>query len=154
MSLEVRQTPPLIDIPSKFLAGSFAFIVLSGDPHLISASPPDAPRGKAISSSFFARRIARYVEPLRLALKWSEVSQLVLNYRAQTFGGRHALTAYFMLAHRILDSLPVCLSRFWGRDELMEPFTLFMFVNLLGLAYLAAQAVMYPAVPQVEQEDE
>lgn len=59
-----------------------------------------------------------------------------------------------MVLERLLNALPVVMSGFWGRSQLMEPFTGVMACYIFGLAYQAGQAFMYPPVQQEEREDE
>lgn len=80
------------------------------------------------------------------------LSQLLLNHRAETFGGGYRIEAVLDLVAVVARVLPIVLSPWWGKWEMMEPLTVWD-VLVLGLkAARAWQAWRFRAVRQVEEE--
>lgn len=153
------QTFPFIFFNTPLTSAQFFITVLAtfqvvSDLHIISASPPSAPRLKPVSNSLYTSYLYKFADISLVAIRFSEISQLILNHKSKTFGGHHPSGAYLHLVGRFCEVLPVIMHSIWGRDQMMEPFSLFSAVYLAGVAWMAWQAWEYKTVPQEDWEGE
>lgn len=82
------------------------------------------------------------------------VSQLALNRARRTFGGAFRSAAGLAFAEVLAGAAPTLLHPVVGKAHSIVSFDAWHLFVLVLLGALAAQAVVYPAVPQEEPEDE
>lgn len=77
------------------------------------------------------------------------IYQIQLNYRQKTFAGNYALTAQLLFASQFLSHLTQIFVNWFGRPQLMQPFTLWDVIVLAVMAVSAVQGLLLPRVDQV-----
>ncbi|WWC70034.1 uncharacterized protein I206_103978 [Kwoniella pini CBS 10737] len=80
----------------------------------------------------------------------SHFSQIHLNYRQGTFAGSHKITIYFLFISSFLSHSTKIFVFYFGRPQLMQPFTTWDLITLLVSGGMVYQAVRLPVVNQTE----
>ncbi|GAA5893057.1 hypothetical protein JCM8208_004334 [Rhodotorula glutinis] len=124
-------------------------------PHLVAASPPSIDMVKTHEASQLWKLLHPWVAGVSSALSVvSEVGQIHLNYRRGTFAGMYRMAAVLRFAFEVLEALPILFLRIFGEWHLRPPFRFEDVVSIAISAIVAGQAFQYPAVTQVEEEEE
>ena len=76
----------------------------------------------------------------------------MLNHRQKTFAGSYAVTARLLFGSLLLSHLSALGVRFFGRPQLMTPFTFWDVITLVISAIYTLQASIFPPVDQVSDE--
>jgi hypothetical protein len=74
--------------------------------------------------------------------------QIHLNFRSKTFGGSYNVVAYLLFGSLLLSHITKIFIGWFGRAQVMQPFTAWDVFSLIVSAGLAGQAATLPAVRQ------
>lgn len=96
------------------------------------------------------------VDPLPVQLPTSDAdsalpSQIHLNHRSKTFAGSYGITAYLLFGSIVLSHVSSLFSRWLGRSQVMQPFTMWDVMTIVVQGVLVVQA---RKLPRVVQEDD
>jgi hypothetical protein len=75
--------------------------------------------------------------------------QTVLNHRRKTFAGSYALTAQLLFFSQLLSHVTQIFVNWFGRPQLMQPFTTWDVITLMVMGISALQGLLLPKVDQV-----
>ena len=81
-----------------------------------------------------------------------ESIQIFLNQRNKSFAGLYALTAYLQFSSLVLSQVTRIFVRWFGRSQVMQPFTIWDIVMLVVSGVTVIQARTLPKVEQIVEE--
>ena len=81
-----------------------------------------------------------------------ESIQIFLNQRNKSFAGLYALTAHLQFSSLVLSQVTRIFVRWFGRSQVMQPFTIWDVVMLVVSGVTVVQARTLPKVDQVVEE--
>ncbi|WWC90909.1 uncharacterized protein L201_005847 [Kwoniella dendrophila CBS 6074] len=82
----------------------------------------------------------------------TQSSQIILNYRQKSFAGSHIITSYLLFTSLFLSHLTKIFTGWFGKPQLIQPFSVWDLISLIISAGIVVQAILYKSVNQVEDD--